>query len=417
MLQVSSKSVAVLVVGVLLSMLLIAKHVPYSGVPVILDRDRAIEGSMQSELKIPPRGLRQVHPTKGQQRKAIKSEQQKLARNSTMKTIVQIDSYVRPTMYSNFYHELGISFDGCEYTNCVVRYTSNPPKALGADLVLMYLHFNTRGNASLMDAVNKVHLQSERENLTTAWLVNTHEPPSYGRYKWHNMFNSFDGAANYQRESMVYRPYGRPILRTTTDSITKTINYAANKTKGAFAYVSHCTSKGFDRLKLMRELGKYIDVDIYGKCTDNVPCRGRDYLRCFQTLHSKYHFYLSFENSLCKDYITEKFWKVLKGDGHYIPVAVGGLSLDDYEAVAPKDSFLHVYNFSSVENLGKYMKSLTQNHTAFNRYHEWRNSYDIDFGPSVACKYCEIANFPSDYRIKQSNIANKNNNRSNCRTL
>ena len=126
---------------------------------------------------------------------------------------------------------------------------------------------------------------------------------------------------------------------------------------------------------------------------------------------------MSFENSLCKDYITEKFWKVLKGDGHYIPVAIGGLSLEDYEAVTPQDSFLHVYNFSSIEHLGRYMKLLTQDKAAFNRYHEWRNSYDIDYGPSPACKYCEIANFPTMYKRQKSNIAQENNDPENCREL
>ena len=32
---------------------------------------------------------------------------------------------------------------------------------------------------------------------------------------------------------------------------------------------------------------------------------------CMEMVEKNYKFYLSFENSFCTDYITEKFWKIL----------------------------------------------------------------------------------------------------------
>jgi alpha-1,3-fucosyltransferase len=50
-----------------------------------------------------------------------------------------------------------------------------------------------------------------------------------------------------------------------------------------------------------------------------------------------YKFYLSFENSVCRDYISEKFWKAL--NNNIVPVVLGGA---DYSRVAPPKSYINV---------------------------------------------------------------------------
>jgi hypothetical protein len=51
----------------------------------------------------------------------------------------------------------------------------------------------------------------------------------------------------------------------------------------------------------------------------------------YQTVLKPYKFYLSFENTLCMDYITEKFFYVFASNDGPIPVALGGLSTADYQ--------------------------------------------------------------------------------------
>lgn len=55
-----------------------------------------------------------------------------------------------------------------------------------------------------------------------------------------------------------------------------------------------------------------------------------------------YKFYLAFENSLCHDYVTEKFYNALLFNT--VPVVYGGA---DYETLAPLGSFINVNKFSS----------------------------------------------------------------------
>ena len=56
-----------------------------------------------------------------------------------------------------------------------------------------------------------------------------------------------------------------------------------------------------------------------------------------------YKFYLAFENSKCRDYVTEKFYNALLYS--MVPVVYGG---GDYEALgAPPNSYIDARNFTS----------------------------------------------------------------------
>ena len=61
------------------------------------------------------------------------------------------------------------------------------------------------------------------------------------------------------------------------------------------------------RLNYAKQLAKFINVDIYGACGSH-RCPRTSAAKCFSLLNQDYKFYLAFENSNCKDYITEKFF-------------------------------------------------------------------------------------------------------------
>ena len=58
-------------------------------------------------------------------------------------------------------------------------------------------------------------------------------------------------------------------------------------------------------------------------------------------LNRKYKFYLSFENSICEDYVTEKVWKILQL--HVVPIVLGGA---DYKDILPPHSYIDVRDFA-----------------------------------------------------------------------
>ncbi|XP_067939968.1 alpha-(1,3)-fucosyltransferase fut-1-like [Watersipora subatra] len=301
-----------------------------------------------------------------------------------------------------------LQFDDCEYPNCIFQTCYDTRYIPFADAVV-FAHDSRHVTVKQPAAVRQRQL----------WFVYGVESPAYEHYRWSKSINEFNGTMTYLQSSIPSRfPYGFTIPKAVNTS--SVVNYAAGKTKGAYAYVSNCNSKFYDRLKVMKELSKYIEVDIYGGCTGKRPCPSRFDAECEAKLHSQYRFYLAFENSLCTEYITEKFYKSLQSEGFYVPVALGGLAIKEYERIAPPNSFIHVYNFSSIEKLGKYLKHLMTDDAAYNRYHEWRNYYTISMLASkkTICDFCKTIHHPESLeKTRNINFADEFNKPSNCKTF
>ena len=60
-------------------------------------------------------------------------------------------------------------------------------------------------------------------------------------------------------------------------------------------------------------------------------------------LGKTYPFYFSFENSLCEDYVTERFFDALRGG--MIPVVYNWANMSK---IAPEHSYIDVKDFSTI---------------------------------------------------------------------
>eukprot|EP00914_Ancora_sagittata_P000822 GHVO01002208.1.p1 GENE.GHVO01002208.1~~GHVO01002208.1.p1 ORF type:complete len:299 (+),score=24.45 GHVO01002208.1:31-897(+) len=200
--------------------------------------------------------------------------------------------------------------------------------------------------------------------------------------------NRVNWTATYRRDSTIVTPYEKFVPfrnASTVMSAGPTVNYAQGKTKMAAWFVSNCGAKN-QRWELVDELKKHFDIDIYGAC-GSLRCLRADERRCFDMLKKDYKFYLSFENSNCRDYITEKFfWNALLNN--VVPVVLGAHK-EDYLAAAPPKSFIHIEDFSSVSDLADHLKELDHNDDQYNEYLRWRGSGSF-INTKFWCRLCTL---------------------------
>lgn len=203
----------------------------------------------------------------------------------------------------------------------------------------------------------------------------------------------------YRRDSDVVDLYKHGTIRASQsrDSYDRIIK---NKSKLVAWFVSSCKTAG-RREDYVRELSRFIPVDIYGKC-GNLTCGESpgNQVECYEMLRSQYKFYLSFENARCPDYVTEKLFRALYYDT--VPIVMGGA---DYSAFAPPNSFIHTNDFESPQKLSEYLLSLDRSDDLYARYFDWKSNYRVDLNPMDGwCRLCEMAHEKSPHHKVYSDI-------------
>ena len=101
-------------------------------------------------------------------------------------------------------------------------------------------------------------------------------------------------------------------------------------------------------------------------------------------------FYLSFENSICRDYVTEKFWEPLKRN--ILPVVLGG---GNYSSIAPYHSNIDVLKEGFSEDtagLANLLTSLSNNASRYASYFWWKSYYSVVDNTDIerAAAPCEV---------------------------
>ena len=197
----------------------------------------------------------------------------------------------------------------------------------------------------------------------------------------------------YSKKADIHLPYGE-LKRKQEAQMHRKRNYleiAKNKTKDAIWVVSNCATPG-NRELYVKTLKKYIDVDIFGECGKPFCGKAHDHELgdCFSTLNTSYRFYLAFENTLCEEYITEKFFENYKYD--IILVSRGGRPRTR-PVGGNKIAYISASDFTNAHALGSYLKKLKQNMTKYAEMLAVKDEYEIisyqELFQNAMCQTCE----------------------------
>ncbi|XP_013418459.1 glycoprotein 3-alpha-L-fucosyltransferase A-like [Lingula anatina] len=171
---------------------------------------------------------------------------------------------------------------GCEIDHCV--YTEDRSLADQSDAIVFVAR-------SLGSKPRKLPHQR--------WVWVTHESSCHTkevRGPWAGMFN---WTMTYRLDSDIFAPWHFPRKRDNV-LVKNFTDIALRKSKTVAWFVSHCASSS-RRESYVKEMQKYIDVDIYGQCGPFKCSRSKN-KECEARVFKEYKFYLAFENSITKDY-------------------------------------------------------------------------------------------------------------------
>ncbi|KAK6179569.1 hypothetical protein SNE40_011896 [Patella caerulea] len=258
------------------------------------------------------------------------------------------------------------AFKGCAVSKCI--FTADKSLVSESDALLFHPP----------DIISTFSLPSVRSPEQIYIYASLEPPPNHYLVNLRKYSNYFNWTFGYRSDMDILMTYG---YFKTLPSVNKSVeqkDFSKHKTHKVAWAVGNCYPF-FPRQLIAQELSKYIEVDVFGHCGKSNPNCGR---LCPEVL-GKYKFYLSLENSLCKDYVTEKFWNALIRE--QIPIVRGGAN---YTKIAPPNSFINVLDFPNVAKLAEYLHYLDKNHTAYNEYFKWRSHFAIG-NSNWRCELCK----------------------------
>ena len=232
----------------------------------------------------------------------------------------------------------------------------------------------------------------KHRRLEQRWVFYLLESPYHTAINL-TLFNGyFNWTSTYSSESDIPSPYGSFRYYDSTDvgnhTSVNVYDEYPGKTRTAAWFVTNCKAQN-RRQEYVEDLKKYVPVDVYGNC-GQFKCRDRE--KCLEMLRRKYKFYIAFENSNCREYITEKLWYNAL-DNDIVPIVLGPPKRD-YERVAPPGSYIHVNDFKTPHDLVRYLRILHKDKRLYRQYFKWQELgkavTEINMDPMKSQFWCNL---------------------------
>ncbi|KAL4232243.1 Fucosyltransferase 4 [Mactra antiquata] len=281
-----------------------------------------------------------------------------------------------------------VGFSSCEYSNCIMSFDKSHRPA---------------SDAIIFDARYMHEKDFKKRPRGQVWIAWVHECPmelnavTHGKWKKSPWKNAYNWTMSYNpHNSDIYLPYGTFVKKQNVRR--RDYEYiASKKMNSALAIISHCSTQA-KRLEYVKELSKYFNVTLLGKCGQRWDC-GRAHLPgdCFNILNTTYKYYLSFENAFCQKYFTEKLFDNYKYDT--VLIARGGY-VGEIKEVAPEGTYISADDFQSAKELADYLHSLSNKEYA--KILEQKEMFESPgyryvYGQAM-CELCKRLNKQYEYR-------------------
>ncbi|OWF49147.1 alpha-(1,3)-fucosyltransferase C-like isoform X2 [Mizuhopecten yessoensis] len=238
----------------------------------------------------------------------------------------------------------------------------------------------------------------QEKPLGQIWIFHSMESPKNHHNVWASWEYLFNWTLGYRRDADIFSPYSMFVTKKRNSSLfdmkrkQQTTAYDITskawkaKLNDAVWFVSKCKTSSMRQQYGLR-LGRYIDIDTFGEC-GKFLCWRRLKSLCEKFMKKWYKFYLSFENSLCKDYITEKSFNLYSHNTDLIPVTRSGANVSLY---LPTGSYVTTSNFVSIQSLGSHLNTISSDYDLFSNYFKWKRFYtskDMIDSEDAFCELC-----------------------------
>ncbi|XP_069122402.1 alpha-(1,3)-fucosyltransferase C-like [Argopecten irradians] len=292
-------------------------------------------------------------------------------------------------------------FRTCPVQNCML--TQDRTLKDSADVVMFRWNDLTKCRKKLKDG--------------QIWILFEHESPVYSKKSYKRCNDKkINWTCTYRRDSDFTLVHGHFAQKDTEYNISQIHKLWTSKSKTAIGFISHCKSPS-KRDQFVEKLRSYgVDIDIFGKCgKGRCGSRATNWLKvwnitkdrrenCFDVLDTRYKFYLSLENALCKDYVTEKSLHLVLSH-QIIPLIRDGANRSIFH---PPNSYIDTKDFKSIKAIAEHIKYLSKNFDRYLEYFHWRNHYSVETITSVlqsiVCDVCRRVHLGKKYQRLYNNL-------------
>jgi hypothetical protein len=179
--------------------------------------------------------------------------------------------------------------------------------------------------------------------------------------------SKMDVEMSYRQEADIWRPYFASY--PAEDFLNQLHQPPRSKSHSQFiaSFISSSVNQS-GRLEYLQELGRYLPIHHYGQFEKNRELVNDRGLASKLEVINDYKFTIAFENSINKDYVTEKLFDAFWAGS--VPVYLGAPNVDEF---LPGDHcMINVNDFSSPKDLADYLLYLRENEAVYQSYFAWK---------------------------------------------